>query len=109
GSAPRSFNDGLLPSLRQAPDVILVGEVRDLATIRTAITAAETGHLVFTTVHAGDAVGVIERLVSVFPAEEQQGIRQQLSLVLRTIVAQHLIPAIEDGGPIRRVVACEVL
>ncbi|HYF50075.1 MAG TPA: ATPase, T2SS/T4P/T4SS family, partial [Planctomycetota bacterium] len=68
-----TFNDALVASLRQDPDVILVGEIRDLDTIRTAITAAETGHLVFTTLHAGDCVSSIERLVSVFPADEQDG------------------------------------
>jgi twitching motility protein PilT len=102
GTDASSFNDALVASLRQDPDVILVGEIRDLATIRTAITAAETGHLVFTTVHAGDCVGAIERLVSVFPADEQSGIRRQLSLVLRAIVAQHLLvadgPAAQRGG-----------
>ena len=86
-----SFHEALVDSLRQDPDVILVGEIRDLPTIRTAITAAETGHLVFTTVHASDCVGAIERLVSVFPADEQLGIRRQLSLVLRAIIAQHLL------------------
>lgn len=90
-----SFNDALIASLRQDPDVILVGEIRDLNTIRTAITAAETGHLVLTTVHAGDCVGVVERIVSVFPAGEQEGVRKQLSLVLRAIVAQQLLLA--DG------------
>ena len=90
-----SFNDALVAAMRQDPDVILVGEIRDLTTIRTAITAAETGHLVFTTVHAGDCVGAIERMVSVFPAGEQDGIRRQLALVLRAIVAQHLVVA--DG------------
>ena len=90
-----SFNDALVASMRQDPDVILVGEIRDLATIRTAITAAETGHLVLTTVHAGDCVGAIERLVSVFPADEQAGIRRQLSLVLRAVISQHLLVA--DG------------
>ena len=75
--------------------MILVGEIRDLNTIRTAIVAAETGHLVFTTVHAGDCVGAIERLVAVFPADEQDGIRRQLALVLRAIVTQHLVVA--DG------------
>ena len=95
GSDASSFNDALLASLREDPDVILVGEVRDLDTIRTAIRAAETGHLVFTTVHAGDCVSTLERLVSVFSADEQPGIRQQLSLVLRAIVAQHLLPG--DG------------
>jgi len=96
GMDASSFNDALVASLRQDPDVILVGEIRDLNTIRTAITAAETGHLVFTTVHAGDCVGTIERLVSVFPAEEQDGVRRQLSLVLRAIIAQHLLVA--DGS-----------
>ncbi|HZE97518.1 MAG TPA: PilT/PilU family type 4a pilus ATPase [Planctomycetota bacterium] len=117
GSDTSSFNDALVASLREDPDVILVGEVRDLNTIRTAIRAAETGHLVFTTVHAGDCVGTIERLVSVFPADEQAGIRQQLSLVLRAIVTQHLLPrdgavAAEEGlkaGSRGRVVASELL
>jgi twitching motility protein PilT len=90
-----SFNDALVAAMRQDPDVILVGEIRDLATIRTAITAAETGHLVLTTVHAGDCVGAIERIVSVFPADEQFGIRRQLALVLRAVIAQHLL--IADG------------
>ena len=95
------FNDALVDAMRQDPDVILVGEVRDLATIRTAIVAAETGHLVFTTVHAGDCVGAVERLVSVFPADEQHGIRRQLSLVMRAIIAQHLLlPArIDPAAP----------
>jgi twitching motility protein PilT len=93
GSDAASFNDALVASLRQDPDVILVGEIRDLDTIRTAITAAETGHLVFTTVHAGDCVGTVERLVSVFPADEQHGIRRQLALVLRAIITQHLLVA----------------
>ena len=91
-----------MASLRQDPDVILVGEIRDLNTIRTAIVAAETGHLVFTTVHAGDCVGAIERLVAVFPADEQDGIRRQLALVLRAVIAQHLVvadgPAAGRGG-----------
>jgi twitching motility protein PilT len=114
-----SFNDALVASLRQDPDVILVGEIRDLATIRTAITAAETGHLVFTTVHAGDCVGTIERLVSVFPADEQNGIRRQLSLVLRCVIAQHLLVADGEQGVLpkgsdgvqrrRRIVVSEVL
>jgi twitching motility protein PilT len=113
------FNDALVASLRQDPDVILVGEIRDLNTIRTAITAAETGHLVFTTVHAGDCVGTIERLVSVFPAEEQHGIRRQLSLVLRAIITQHLVvadgergllePGTDGGARRRRIVVSEVL
>lgn len=115
GSDTSGFNEALVASLRQDPDVILVGEIRDLSTIRTAITAAETGHLVLTTVHAGDCVGAIERLVSVFPADEQHGIRRQLSLVMRSAIAQHLLiadgPAAKRTGSGRRprVVASEVL
>ena len=114
-----SFNDALVAAMRQDPDVILVGEIRDLTTIRTAITAAETGHLVFTTVHAGDCVGAIERMVSVFPAGEQDGIRRQLALVMRAVVAQHLVVADGPGRKRRgqaeeepkgcRVLAAEIL
>ena len=119
GTDASTFYEALVASLRQDPDVILVGEIRDLATIRTAISAAETGHLVFTTVHAGDCVGAIERLISVFPAEEQLGVRKQLALTLRCIIAQHLL--IADGsapaatrqsegvGRRTRVVASEIL
>ena len=114
-----TYHDALVSSLRQDPDVILVGEIRELETIRIAITAAETGHLVFTTVHASDAVGVIERITSVFPAEEQAGVRRQLALVLRAVVAQQLIVA--DGPAVtadenrgteevaRRVVVSEIM
>lgn len=105
GRDAKSFNDALVEALRQDPDVILVGEIRDLATIRTAITAAETGHLVFATLHAGDCAGAVERLVSVFPADEQTAIRHQLALVLRGIFAQHLLPSISGG----RAAACELL
>lgn len=100
------FNDALVEALRQDPDVILVGEIRELETIRTAITAAETGHLVFTTLHSGDCAGAIERLVSVFPAVEQEGIRRQLAMVLRGIFAQHLVRTADGTG---RVPACELL
>lgn len=99
------FYEALIEALRQDPDVILLGEIRDLKTVRTAITAAETGHLVFTTLHAGDCVGAIERFVSVFPAEEQTGIRHQLALILRGVLAQHLVPA-TDGT---RSAVCEML
>lgn len=115
GTDCSGFYDALVASLRQDPDVILIGEIRELNTIRTAITAAETGHLVFATVHAGDAVGVIERLVSVFPAGEQDGIRRQLSLVLRAVVVQQLLIADGPASPVaqngrrRRVAASEVL
>ena len=116
-----SFNDALVSALRQDPDVIYVGESRDRATIRTAITAAETGHLVFTTAHSGDAVGAIERLVIPFSLEEQPTVRQQLAMALRAVVVQHLLPAASampqarpaqaDGLPAakRRVAACEIL
>jgi twitching motility protein PilT len=104
-----SFNDALVASLRQDPDVILVGEIREITTIRTAITAAETGHLVFATVHAGDCVGVVERLVGVFPADEQDGIRRQLSLVLRAVITQHLLPGLTPQGKTGRVVTSEIL
>jgi twitching motility protein PilT len=103
------FNEALVAALREDPDVILVGEVRDLKTIRMAITAAETGHLVFTTVHAGDCVRTIERLVGVFPADEQDGIRRQLALVLRAVVNQQLLPAVSQDGRKGRVAAAEVL
>ena len=78
--------------MREDPDVILVGEMRDVATMRAAVTAAETGHLVFSTLHTGDAIGAIERMIGVFPADEQHSIRQQISLVLREVVAQRLVP-----------------
>jgi len=106
GRDTKSFNDALVESLRQDPDVILVGEVRDLATMRTALRAAETGHLVFTTLHAGDAPGAVERIVSVFPPEEQFSARHQLSMVLRGVFAQHLLsnPARSTRHP-----ACELL
>lgn len=101
-----SFYSALVESLRQDPDVILVGEIREVETIRTAITAAETGHLVFTTLHAGDCAGAVERMISVFPAGEQDGIRHQLAMVLRGIFAQHLLPSVKGG---RRVPACELM
>jgi twitching motility protein PilT len=117
GKDATGFNEALVASLRQDPDVVLVGEIRDVDTIRTAITAAETGHVVFTTVHASDCVSTIERLAGVFPADEQDAIRQQLALVLRAIVNQRLLVA--DGAAVRtedsllagrsRVVASEVL
>ena len=106
GRDTRSFNDALVEAMRQDPDVILVGEIRDLATVRTALRAAETGHLVFTTLHAGDCAGAVERLVSVFPADEQGSARHQLALVLRGICAQHLLPSVAGD---RRYPACELL
>ncbi len=93
-----SFNDALIAALRQDPDVIMVGEMRDQDTIRTAVTAGETGHLVFTTVHAPDSIGAIDRLLSTFPPEDQDHVRRQLAGVLRAIVAQHLLP-LETAAP----------
>jgi len=95
GSDTDSFASALVDAVRQDPDVILVGELRDLDTIRTAVTAAETGHLVFATVHAGDCVSAIERTVGVFPGNEQSAIRNLLAGSLRTVVTQHLMVA--DG------------
>ena len=106
GRDARGFNEALVEAMRQDPDVILVGEMRDMETARTALRASETGHLVFTTLHAGDCVGAIERLVAVFPADEQSSVRHQLAMVLRGIVAQHLLPS-ADGT--RRHAVTEVL
>ncbi len=89
----------LRASLRQAPDVIQLGEMRDLETIRTAITAAETGHLIFATLHTRGAVNSIDRVIDIFPADQQNQIRLQLSTVLHTVVSQQLLPAV-DGEPV---------
>ena len=85
--------------LRQAPDVIQLGEMRDLETIRTAMTAAETGHLLLATLHTRGAVNTIDRIIDTFPADQQDQIRIQLSAVLRTVVSQQLLPDV-DGGQI---------
>jgi twitching motility protein PilT len=100
-----SFASALRASLRQDPDVIMVGEMRDLETVSTALTAAETGHLILSTLHTSDAAQAIHRVVDVFPPAQQQQIRQQLALSLNAIIVQHLIPASNDG----RAVAVEVL
>ncbi len=99
-----SFAEALRNALRQDPDVIVVGEMRDLETIEVAVTAAETGHLILTSVHSSDAVQTLHRLVSVFPSGAQSQIRQQLSLSLNAIVSQRLIPRSDGTG---RVVAYE--
>lgn len=85
--------------LRQAPDVIQLGEMRDLETIRTAMTAAETGHLLLATLHTKGAVNTIDRIIDTFPADQQEQIRIQLSTVLKTVVSQQLVPDV-DGGQI---------
>jgi twitching motility protein PilT len=101
-----SFASALRASLRQDPDVILVGEMRDLETVSTALTAAETGHLILSTLHTSDAAQAIHRIVDVFPPAQQTQIRQQLALSLNAIVVQHLVPRSDDKG---RAVAVEVL
>ena len=93
----KNYATALRAALRQAPDVIQVGEMRDLETISTALTAAETGQLVLSTLHTVGAAKTIDRIIDVFPANQQQQIRIQLSMVLRAVVSQQLLPA-EDGG-----------
>ena len=106
GSDTLSFSGALKRVLRQDPDVILVGEMRDLETISTAITAAETGHLVFATLHTNNAPLTIDRIVDVFPTEGQDQIRAQLANSLQCIMSQQLLPIAEGGG---RVAAFEVM
>jgi twitching motility protein PilT len=106
GVDTESFSSGLRAALRQDPDVILVGEMRDLETISIAITAAETGHLVFGTLHTADAPQTIDRIIDVFPPEAQQQVRVQLANVLLGVMAQRLLPTADGSG---RVAAIEVL
>jgi twitching motility protein PilT len=101
-----SFASALRAALRQDPDVILVGEMRDLETVATALTAAETGHLILSTLHTSDAAQAIHRIIDVFPPAQQTQIKQQLALSLNAIVCQHLIPRSDGNG---RAVAVEVL
>jgi len=100
-----SFSAALRSSLRQDPDVVLIGEMRDLETISSAITIAETGHLVFATLHTNSAAQSIDRMIDVFPAEQQPQIRSQLAGILMAVCSQRLIPAIGGG----RVVAAEIM
>jgi twitching motility protein PilT len=102
----RSFAEALRGALRQDPDVILVGEMRDLETIETALTAAETGHLVFSTLHTLDATETITRVVTAFPPHQQKSIRLQLAGILRAVVSMRLVRAANGVG---RAPACEVL
>lgn len=106
GADTHSFADALKHILRQNPDVILVGEMRDLETIQLAITAAETGHLVMSTLHTVDAPQTIDRVVDVFPPEQQPQIRTQLSVTLQAVVSQTLLPTKDGSG---RVAAFEVM
>lgn len=100
-----SYAEGLRAILREDPDVILIGEMRDLDTIETALTAAETGHLVFGTLHTQSAADSVDRLVDVFPEGRQRQIRLQLSMVLKAVLSQQLLPRVGEG----RAVACEVM
>jgi twitching motility protein PilT len=106
GSDADDFSLALKSALREDPDVILVGEMRDLETISTALTAAETGHLVFATLHTQSTSQTVDRIIDVFPAHQQQQVRMQLSIALQGIVTQQLLPT-ADGSS--RIVACEVL
>ena len=106
GVDTQSFSTALRAALRQDPDVILVGEMRDFETIETAITAAETGHLVMSTLHTLDATETINRIISVFPPYQQKQIRLQLSSILKAVVSQRLVPRADGEG---RVPALEVM
>jgi twitching motility protein PilT len=106
GADTRGFAEALKRVLRQDPDVILVGEMRDLETISSALTAAETGHLVFGTLHTQDAPQSVDRIIDVFPPHQQQQVRVQLAGTLAGVVSQQLLPVASGAG---RVVANEVL
>ena len=106
GQDTHTFADALKHVMRQNPDVILVGEMRDLETIHLAITAAETGHLVFATLHTTDAPQTIDRVIDVFPPEQQQQIRMQLSVTLQAVISQTLLPRATEAG---RVAAFEIM
>jgi twitching motility protein PilT len=106
GGDATSFADALRAALRQDPDVILVGEMRDLETISTALTAAETGHLVFATLHTQSAPTTIDRIIDVFPAEQQDQVRIQLASTLQGVVTQTLLPTADGRG---RIAALEIL
>jgi twitching motility protein PilT len=105
GTHATSFSEALKSAGREDPDVILVGEMRDLETISMALTAAEKGTIVFGTLHTNNAAKTVDRIISVFPASEQEGIRNVLGDALRAVVAQQLIPKIGGG----RVAAVEIL
>jgi twitching motility protein PilT len=106
GEDTHSFSNALKHVLRQDPDIILVGEMRDLETISVALTAAETGHLVFATLHTQDAAQTIDRVIDVFPTDQQQQVRVQLAGTLQGVVCQTLCRTMEGGG---RVAATEVM
>ncbi len=97
GSDTESYVSGLRAALRQAPDVILLGEMRDHETIKTAMTAAETGHLVISTLHTVGAANTMDRIIDSFPPEQQQQIRVQISMVMEAVISQQLIPTLAGG------------
>lgn len=107
GRDVESFFEGLKSGLRQDPDVILVGEIRDPETAHMALSAAETGHLILSTLHTKDAKGAVTRFVDLFPHEARDDVRTQLALSLRTVISQHLLPSIRPGE--KRALAMEVL
>jgi twitching motility protein PilT len=106
GTDTPSFSAALRAALRRDPDVILVGEMRDLETISTVLTAAETGHLILSTLHTADATRAINRVIDVFPVAQQDQVRQQLALGLHAVICQQLVPTVDGAG---RVPALEVL
>jgi len=106
GNDARTFSEALRSVFRQSPDVIMVGEMRDLETISLAITLAETGHLILGTLHTQDTTHAISRIVDVFPTNQQQQVYTQLSMALKGVIAQLLLPKADGSG---RVLACEVL
>ena len=93
-----SYAEAVRASLREDPDVIMVGEMRDLETMQASITAAETGHLVFSTLHTGEAVGAVERFIGHFSGPEQEVARHRIAMALRAVIAQRLLPKVEGGG-----------
>ena len=105
GHDTKTFSRALKSALRQDPDVVLVGEMRDLETVSLAVTTAETGHLVFATLHTNSCVSTLSRIIDVFPSEQQSQIRNQLSMVLQATIAQTLLPS-QSGG---RVMAMEIM
>ncbi len=105
GEDTASYAQGLRAALREDPDILLIGEMRDLDTIETALTAAETGHLVFATLHTNSAADTVDRVVSVFPSGRQQEVRMQLSMTLKAVISQQLLPRIGGG----RALACEIM
>lgn len=105
GPDTNNFRHALKYLLRQDPDYALIGEMRDVETMETALNIAETGHLVFATLHTNSAVHTIDRMVSMFPGEQQERIRNQLSFVLQGVICQELLPAVQGG----RILACEVM